>query len=70
MIKREFGDAGNQVVIEEFLAGEEASFLAFTDGSTVLPMPSSQDHKAIFDDDRVRTRAAWGPIRPRRLWTG
>ncbi|MBU4419442.1 MAG: phosphoribosylamine--glycine ligase, partial [Proteobacteria bacterium] len=47
-----FGNAGNKVVVEECLAGEEASFIAFTDGKTILPLPSSQDHKAIYDNDQ------------------
>ena len=64
MVKREFGDAGNQVVIEECLNGEEASFLAFTDGKTVLPMPSSQDHKAIYDDDRGPNTGGMGAYSP------
>jgi phosphoribosylamine--glycine ligase len=64
MIKREFGDAGNQVVIEDCLTGEEASFLAFTDGKTVLPMPSSQDHKAIYDDDRGPNTGGMGAYSP------
>ena len=50
--KRAFGDAGNKVVVEECLIGEEASFLAFTDGKSLLPLPSSQDHKAIYDNDQ------------------
>jgi phosphoribosylamine--glycine ligase len=64
MVKREFGEAGNQVVIEECLRGEEASFLAFTDGKTVLPMPSSQDHKAIYDDDRGPNTGGMGAYSP------
>jgi phosphoribosylamine--glycine ligase len=64
MIKREFGDAGNQVVIEECLRGEEASFLAFTDGKTVLAMPSSQDHKAIYDEDRGPNTGGMGAYSP------
>jgi phosphoribosylamine--glycine ligase len=50
--KRAFGDAGNKVVVEECLIGEETSFLAFTDGKNLLPLPSSQDHKAIYDNDQ------------------
>jgi len=50
--KRAFGDAGNKVVVEKCLTGEEASFLAFTDGKNLLPLPSSQDHKAIYDNDQ------------------
>ncbi len=64
MVKREFGDAGNQVLIEACLVGEEASFLAFTDGKTVLPMPSSQDHKAIFDEDRGPNTGGMGAYSP------
>ena len=52
MLKRSFGDAGNKVVVEECLTGEEVSFLAFTDGKNLLPLPSSQDHKAIYDNDQ------------------
>ena len=50
--KRAFGDAGDKVVVEECLTGEETSFLAFTDGENLLPLPSSQDHKAIYDNDQ------------------
>jgi phosphoribosylamine--glycine ligase len=64
MVKREFGDAGDQVLIEACLTGEEASFLAFTDGKTVLPMPSSQDHKAIFDEDRGPNTGGMGAYSP------
>jgi phosphoribosylamine--glycine ligase len=64
MVKREFGEAGNQVIIEECLTGEEASFLAFTDGKTVLPMPSSQDHKAIYDGDRGPNTGGMGAYSP------
>ena len=46
-----FGAAGSRVVIEEFLVGEEVSLLAFCDGKTALPLPSAQDHKAVFDGD-------------------
>ena len=47
----EFGDAGRKVVIEERLEGEEASIIAITDGRTILPLPSSQDHKRAHDGD-------------------
>ncbi len=50
-IDRKFGDAGNKVVIEEKLEGEEASFLAFSDGKNILPMIAAQDHKPVFDND-------------------
>ena len=64
MVDRQFGDAGTQVVIEECLVGEEASFLAFTDGKTVLPLPSSQDHKPVFDDDKGLNTGGMGAYSP------
>ncbi len=64
MVDRDFGDAGNQVVVEECLVGEEASFLAFTDGKTVLPLPSSQDHKPVFDGDKGLNTGGMGAYSP------
>jgi phosphoribosylamine--glycine ligase len=64
MEDRVFGDAGARVVVEEFLAGEEASFLAFTDGETVLPMASTQDHKPVFDDDKGPNTGGMGAYSP------
>ena len=64
MKERAFGDAGNRVVIEECLEGEEASFIAFTDGKEVLPLASSQDHKAIFDGDQGPNTGGMGAYSP------
>lgn len=65
MMEREaFGEAGTKVVIEEFLTGEEASFFAFTDGETVLPLEPSQDHKPIFDGDRGPNTGGMGAYTP------
>jgi phosphoribosylamine--glycine ligase len=64
MDDRAFGDAGEKIVVEEFLSGEEASFLAFTDGETVLPMASSQDHKAVFDDNKGPNTGGMGAYSP------
>jgi phosphoribosylamine--glycine ligase len=64
MEERVFGDAGERLVVEEYLEGEEASFLAFTDGETVLPMASSQDHKRVFDDDQGPNTGGMGAYSP------
>ena len=64
MVQKAFGAAGGKVVVEEFLEGEEASFLAFTDGETVLPLPTSQDHKAIYDKDQGPNTGGMGAYSP------
>ncbi len=69
MEERAFGDAGNKIVVEQFLEGEEASFIAFTDGTTVLPLPSSQDHKPIFDGDQGPNTGGMGAYSPAPLVT-
>jgi len=64
MVEKAFGDAGNQVVIEECLVGEEASFIAFTDGMTIIPTASSQDHKAVYDGDEGPNTGGMGAYSP------
>jgi len=64
MIEKAFGKAGERIVIEEYLRGEEASFLVFTDGKTVIPLPSCQDHKAIYDGDRGPNTGGMGAYSP------
>ena len=64
MVEKIFGEAGNRVVVEEYLVGEEASYIAFTDGKTILPMASSQDHKPIFDGDEGPNTGGMGAYSP------
>jgi len=64
MLDKVFGAAGASVVIEEFMAGEEASFFAFTDGRNILPLASAQDHKRIFDGDQGPNTGGMGAYSP------
>ena len=64
MVEKMFGNAGNRVVVEEYLVGEEASYIAFTDGKTILPLASSQDHKAILDGDQGPNTGGMGAYSP------
>jgi phosphoribosylamine--glycine ligase len=60
----QFGDAGRRVVIEEFLTGEEASFIVMVDGTDVLPLASSQDHKAAYEGDTGPNTGGMGAYSP------
>ncbi|MDI7274718.1 MAG: phosphoribosylamine--glycine ligase [Anaerolineae bacterium] len=64
MVEREFGAAGDQVLIEECLSGQEASVLAFSDGRAVRPMIVAQDHKALLDGDRGPNTGGMGSYAP------
>ena len=64
-----FGDVGARVVIEEFMEGEEASLLAFTDGRTIRPMISAQDHKRAYDGDRGPNTGGMGTYAPAPVMT-
>jgi len=64
MVERAFGAAGDEVIIEDCLTGEEASLLAFSDGKTVLPMLPARDYKRVFDDDRGPNTGGMGGYAP------
>ena len=67
MCDKAFGSAGNSVVIEEFMEGEEASVLAFTDGKTIVPMIPSQDHKRALDATKDQILAVWAHMHQHQL---
>ena len=64
MLDKIFSVSGEKVVIEEFLEGEEASFFVFTDGKSILPLDSSQDHKRLLDDDMGPNTGGMGAYSP------
>ena len=64
-----FGDAGQEIVIEEFLDGEELSYFAMTDGETMLPLTSAQDHKRAYDGDKGPNTGGMGAYSPAHLMT-
>lgn len=64
MVEKKFGEAGNKVVIEEFLVGKEASFIVVSDGVKILPLVSTMDHKAVYDGDKGPNTGGMGAISP------
>ncbi|MBF0134186.1 MAG: phosphoribosylamine--glycine ligase [Magnetococcales bacterium] len=69
MVAQEFGEAGREVVVEEFLTGEEVSFMAFADGEHLLPMASAQDHKAVGEGDTGPNTGGMGAYSPAPVLT-
>jgi len=64
MVDREFGEAADEVLIEEYLEGQEATILAFCDGTTIVPMPAAQDHKPLLDGDQGPNTGGMGAYAP------
>lgn len=69
MDNKQFGDAGNTVVIEEFLQGIEASLLCFVDGKNIIPMESARDYKKAYDDDKGLNTGGMGCFSPNPIYT-
>jgi phosphoribosylamine---glycine ligase len=69
MVNRKFGSSGERVVLEEFLAGQEASYFVLADGAAFMPLSSAQDHKRIFDNDRGPNTGGMGAFAPSPLVT-
>ncbi len=69
MAQGEFGEAGSKVIIEELLRGQEVTILALTDGRTIVPLASSQDHKAAFDGDAGPNTGGMGAYSPAPILT-
>ncbi|MDD5080539.1 MAG: phosphoribosylamine--glycine ligase [Candidatus Omnitrophica bacterium] len=69
LIDKKFGDAGNKLLVEACLIGEEVSMLAFVDGETFVPLVSSQDHKRIFDNDQGPNTGGMGAYSPAPIMT-
>ncbi|MBR1630184.1 MAG: phosphoribosylamine--glycine ligase, partial [Lachnospiraceae bacterium] len=69
MEDKKFGDAGNTLVIEEFLTGREVSVLSFTDGKTIQIMSSAQDHKRAYDGDKGPNTGGMGTFSPSPFYT-
>ena len=69
MLDKKFGDSGSRVIIEECMTGPEVTVLAFTDGKSVVPMLSSQDHKRAYDDDKGLNTGGMGAFCPSPKYT-
>jgi len=64
MVEKEFGDAGNRILVEEYLTGKEASFIVITDGVKIMPFVTTMDHKPVYDGDKGPNTGGMGAISP------
>jgi phosphoribosylamine--glycine ligase len=69
MVKKQFGSAGNRILIEEFMRGKEVSFIVISDGAKVAPFVTTMDHKAVFDGDQGPNTGGMGAISPSPFMT-
>ncbi len=67
MVNKTFGNAGNTIVIEDRLYGDEVSFIGITDGDTIIPMATSQDHKRIYENDQGPNTGGMGSFSPSKI---
>ena len=70
MVERQFGEAGGRILVEEFLRGQEVSFIVIADGAQALPLVTTMDHKAVFDGDEGPNTGGMGTISPSPFLTG
>lgn len=69
MLDKKFGEAGNKIVVEEFLKGVETSILAFVDNNTIIPMVSAKDHKKVYNNEQGPNTGGMGTFSPSEIYT-
>lgn len=69
MLDKKFGEAGNKIVMEEFLKGVETSILAFVDNNTIIPMVSAKDHKKVYNNEQGPNTGGMGTFSPSEIYT-